>query len=232
MAGPCDTCHAGCCRSYHLFITAFDAFRVARDLGVTVGEFATMTVFDAADAVRYEEEYTALRFTDQPEDKRFFLALRRIDSALFPGTHKCYFLQEWRRENEAPERGEHPGRHTLGRCGIYSSRPMVCRTYPTSLHPTVPVGLINTPPPPQMPESQEAHTLCPEEWTAANFGVEPTRVIHNLAIRRFEREFYNQAVAEFNAENHPLPEYFPFMLRVYEHRFRDAPKPHAAKSSP
>jgi Fe-S-cluster containining protein len=229
--GPCDTCHAGCCRSYHLFITAFDAFRIARDLALPLNEFVTLLSFTAVEVKRYEDEYVPVRFSDRAEDRRFLLALKRIESHLFPGTQKCIFLQEWRREREAPERGEHPGRHTLGRCGIYGSRPQVCRTYPTSLHPTLPLGLINTPPPAQVEKPHAIHTLCPEEWTAANFGVEPTAVLHTLAVSRFEKEFYNRAIREWNERPQPLAGFFPFMMRVYENRFRTVPRPPSGTDS-
>jgi hypothetical protein len=62
MAGICDTCHAGCCRSYHLFITAFDAFRISRDLGLPVGEFVTLLSFPVTDVKRYEGEFVPIRF--------------------------------------------------------------------------------------------------------------------------------------------------------------------------
>jgi Fe-S-cluster containining protein len=220
MPTPCDLCHAGCCRSYHLFITPFDAFRIALDLALPLNEFAFLTLFSAADAVRYEEEYTALRFADRAEDERFFLALKRIESLLFPGTLRCFFLMEWHRESQVSERGEHPGRHTVGRCGIYGSRPQVCSTYPAALHAKAPVGVIANPPPAHVLPGHPVHTLCPEEWAAEHFGPKPDALLHGLAARQFEREFYNAAVAEFNEAQLGVNDYFPFMQKVYEERLR------------
>jgi Fe-S-cluster containining protein len=230
MAGICDTCHAGCCRSYHLFVTAFDAFRISRDLGLPVGEFVTLLSFPTTDVKRYEGEFVPIRFGrgEGAEDTtRYLLALKKIESHLFPGTEKCYFLNEWKRDRPASGREGHPGKEYIGRCSIYGSRPMVCRTYPTSLHQNVAVGLITTPPPIDLASKHEVHKICPEEWTVEKFGVDPTVVLHNLAIAKYEREFYNQAVTEFNESGGALQEFFPFMSRVYEHRFRNAPRPEA-----
>ena len=67
MASMCDTCHAGCCRSYHIFITAFDAFSLSRDLGLPVGEFVTLLLFTTETVQRYTEDYVPIRFSGAPE---------------------------------------------------------------------------------------------------------------------------------------------------------------------
>lgn len=223
MPSICDTCHAGCCRSYHIFITAFDALRISKDVGLPVGEFITLLSFSQEAVKRYARDFVPIRLPKTDPEPRYLLALKKIDSHLFPGTPKCYFLNEWKRDRPAENREGHPGRDYIGRCSIYGSRPMICRTYPTSFHPQVAVGLITTPPPVDIAAKHEVHKICPEEWTVQNFGTEPTTVLHNLAISRYEREFYNQAVTEFNEGEHCVAEFFPFMARVYEQRFRQAP---------
>lgn len=222
MGRPCDTCHAGCCRSHYVFVTAYDALKIARELGMQVGDFATFMSFTVEEVTRYEPDNVPLRFADRPEDRRFLLALKRTDSALFPGTQRCWFLQEWHREQEAPERGTHPGRHTLGRCGIYGSRPNVCRVFPTQMHPALPVGVLHERPLTKVPD-HEVYAGCPEDWTVQKFGIEPDAALHTLAIHRLEREFYLQASREFNEAHLALTEFFPFMSRALAHRFRVAP---------
>jgi len=205
-----------------VFITAHDALRIGRELDMAVGDFATMMSFTTGEVSRYEQDHVPLRFADGPADRRFLLALKRTDSALFPGTQHCTFLQESKREVEAPERGEHPGRHTVGRCGIYKTRPFVCRVFPTALHASLPLGLIH--PWPLAAHGQTGPLAgCPEEWMVENFGTEPDTVLHTLAAHRFEREFYAQSSREFNEAHLPLSEFFPFMARVIAHRFRAAP---------
>ena len=223
MAGMCDTCHAGCCRGYNLFITAFDALRMSRDLSLPVGEFVTLMAFNIEQSKRYSANFEPIQLGGgEFAEKRFFLALKKIGSQLFPGTVKCYFLNEWTRERDAAGRDAHPGKKTVARCSIYGSRPMMCRTYPTSLHANVALGFISTPRPIDLASKHDIYTLCPEKWTAEAFSTDPTTVLHNLVINRFEMDFHNQAVREFNKQPRAAKDFFPFMARVYEHRFRTA----------
>jgi hypothetical protein len=163
---------------------------------------------------------------------RYLLALKKVDSQLFPGVPKCYFLGEWKRDRPAAGREGHPGKHFIGRCTIYGSRPMICRTFPTTFHPEVAVGMISTPRPVDLPGNHEGHRVCPEDWTVENFGTDSDTVLHNLAISRYEREFYHQAVTEFNEGEWGVPDFFPFMARVYERRFRNAAAPNVTSAPP
>ena len=225
MPGMCDTCHAGCCRGYNLLITAFDALRISHDLSLPVGEFSTVLSFTPEQARKMEKSFAPIRLADPGcEQRRFFLALKRIESRLVAGTVKCYFLNEWQREHDAPDREGHPGQRTVGRCSIYNSRPMMCRAYPTALHSDIALGFITTPRPIDLADHNPIYQLCPGKWTADQFSTDHTTVLHNLAIHNFEIEFYNSAIAEFNRSGKYLKEFFPFMARVYGNRFRTTPE--------
>lgn len=225
MAGMCDTCHAGCCRGYNLLITGYDALLMSRQLSLPLGEFCTLMGFRVEQAKRFENSYVPIRLADRGcEEKRYFLALKRIESQLVPGTVRCYFLNEWKREYPATEREGHPGKEVVARCSIYGSRPMMCRTYPTSLHRDVALGYVSTPRPIDLADKNPVYQLCPEKWTATDFSADPTAAVHNLAIHRYEQDFYNQAIAEFNKKPRTLAEFFPFLARIYENRFRTAPE--------
>ena len=224
MAAMCDTCHAGCCRGYNLLITAFDALRLSHDLSLPMGEFSTLLSLSVDQARRFEKNFIPVRLADPGcEQKRFFLALKRIESRLVPGTVKCYFLNEWQREHAAPDREGHAGQKVVARCSIYNSRPMMCRTYPTALHANVALGFITTPRPIDLSDKNPMYQLCPEKWTAESFSTDHTTVLHNLVINQFENDFYNQAVAEFNRKSRTARDFFPFMADVYKNRFRTAP---------
>lgn len=228
----CDTCHAGCCRGYNLLITGFDALRMSRDLSLPVGEFCTLLAFKYDVSKRFESNYVPIKLSEPGcEEKRFFLALKRIESPLVPGTVKCYFLNEWKRQHPAPNREDHTGKTIVARCSIYGSRPMMCRTYPTSLHQNVALGFISTPRPIEMAENNAMYQLCPEKWTADQFSTDATGVLHNLAIHRYEQDFYNQAIVEFNKKPHRLADFFPYLTRIYENRFRTAPGANAEKAA-
>ena len=220
MPGPCDSCHAGCCRSYHLFIHGFDALRLSQHLALPVGEFATLISFPESLAPQYQSEYVPLRFTDREPGIRFLLGLKRLESPLFPGSHRCLFLLEWSREHPATGRENHPGRDTVGRCGVYGSRPLVCQIYPTALHDTRPLAVINTPQPIAGKELHPVHALCGDDWTPQNFGSSPDETLHRLAIQKIERDFYNRLSEEINARGLETGEFIPFLTEAYGQRFR------------
>lgn len=221
MAGICDTCHAGCCRTYHLLITAYDALVIARDLGLPVGEFTTFLAANGENIKRIGGKHTPIKFADPgQEENRFFIALKRVNSALIPGTLKCYFLQEWQRQDVVAERGDHSGAKIIGRCGIYDSRPQMCKTYPAALHTEGALGFIATPPPTPLSDQNKIYEICPEKWTPEAFAQDPSKMLHTLVLTSYEVDFQSRAVAEWNAKPGLAKEFFPFMHRVYGIRFR------------
>lgn len=225
MASICDTCHAGCCRAYHLFITVYDALRISTDLGIPIGEFATMVSRSEEEAKKVGKGLRPLRFSD-PEfkDAYFYLALKRVESRLVPGTLRCYFLQEWERTTPLPTATDHPGSRIAGRCGIYTSRPLMCRTFPTFLHSNGKVAFINNPEPVRREGADPIYTLCPEEWTPGHFSTDSAEVLHNLVLRQYENEFQNGLIDEWNAAPGTLKDFFPHAIRCYQNRFRPVPK--------
>jgi Fe-S-cluster containining protein len=165
-----------------------------------------------------------LKFSDPGfEDTQFFIALKRVESRLIPGTLKCYFLQEWQRSEAVTARGEHPGSKLAARCGIYGSRPLMCRAYPSFLHEGA-LGYVTNPAPSELSKSHEIYTLCPEKWEAAAVGTDSTQVLHQLVLNRYEIDFQNKLVEEWNAAPRTLNEFFPFAVNCYGNRFRVVPE--------
>ena len=221
----CDTCHAGCCRAYNLLITVFDALQISRDLSLPIGEFVAMLPRDAAGAKRFGDLHRPLRFSDPGfEDTFFYIGLKQIESRLIPGTVRCHFLQEWPRAEVIPERGSHPGAKIAGRCGIYGSRPMMCRAYPSFLHKDGALGMVANPADTPMTQANEIYTLCPDKWTLASFGSDTTQVVHQLVLNRYEIDFQNKLIDEWNARPRSLKEFFPFAVACYSGRFRVIPE--------
>lgn len=220
----CDTCHAGCCRAYTLIITVFDALQISRDLSLPIGEFVTMIPHNAEKVKKMGDLHRPLRFSDPGfEDSFFYIALKRVESRLIPGTVKCYFLQEWQRSEPVAKRGQHPGATVAGRCGIYGSRPLMCRAYPSFLHKDA-LGFITNPKSPGLEKANAIYTLCPEKWEAASFGSDPSQIIHQLVLNRYEIEFQNKLIEEWNASPRPLKEFFPYAVACYGNRFRVVPE--------
>lgn len=221
----CDTCHAGCCRAYHLFITVFDALQISRDLSLPIGEFVTMVPQNEEGAKRLGNVHRPVRFSDPGfEDTYFYIALKRVESRLIPGSVKCYFLHEWQRSEPIATRGDHPGAKVAGRCGIYGSRPLMCRAYPSFLHPNGALGFITNPKPADLSKANPIYTLCPDKWDAQSFGSDATPVVHNLVLTRYETEFQNKLIEEWNLNPRPLKAFFPHAVACYANRFRLAPE--------
>lgn len=220
----CDTCHAGCCRAYNLIITVFDALQISRDLNLPIGEFVSMIPANAELAKKMGQLHRPLRFSDPGfEDTQFFIALKRVESRLVAGTLKCYFLQEWQRTEAVPARGDHPGANIAARCGIYGSRPLMCRAYPSFLHNGA-LGFITNPAPSELQKTNPIYTLCPEKWESSSLGSDPAQVLHQLVLNRYEIEFQNKLIEEWNATPRTLKEFFPFAIGCYGNRFRVVPE--------
>jgi hypothetical protein len=86
------------------------------------------------------------------------------------------------------------------------------------------VGFINTPPATDLQKVHEIYKICPEKWTTQAFAQDPAKVLHTLVLSRYEMEFQNRAVAEWNAKPGLMKDFFPFMLAAYGNRFRLAPE--------
>jgi Fe-S-cluster containining protein len=221
----CDTCHAGCCRAYNLIITVHDALLIARDLSLPISEFVSMIPQNESVMKRMGDLHVPVRFSDPGyEDTYFFIGLKRVDSRLTPGSPKCYFLQEWERSQPVAERGAHPGAKIAARCGIYTSRPLMCRTYPSFLHPEGTLGFVSDPAPIKATVPHAMFTLCPEKWTPQAFSPEPDRALHTLVLNKYEIDFQNALIREWNKNLRPLKEFFPYAAQCYANRFRIAPQ--------
>lgn len=139
-----------------------------------------------------EKEPRPEAFLLEAEEQWFSLALDK--KGVFALKKPCVFLMELPGNND--------------RCGIYADRPVVCQSYPMSLW----SGVV----------TQRRNTLCPpDSWPLA-------QVMHPSWRTTLQRlcmhvDIYGEVVARWNARvmSHPgvtfsLPEYFSYLLNVYE----------------
>src|SRR5690349_20889324 len=107
----CESCHAGCCRSFAVPVTGADILRIERELGLNFWDFACRW----ADPNNRIAKSLAphFHFADEPATP-FTVCLRHEVSAIFAGATKCRFLMK------CPPDAEHP--LGLARCSIYNSR--------------------------------------------------------------------------------------------------------------
>jgi len=203
---PCENCHAGCCRSFAIPVTGADLLRIERDLSLSFWEIACRWA-DAEGQIagRYVPHFF---FADEPETP-FAICLKQTESSVFPQTRRCQFLQE------TPPDTQHP--LGQGRCGIYASRPMACRVFPTRFSNTGPLVVLNHVPQRVLPtEDGPIYNLCGRPWEAAD--IDPIQGLQDLVIAKFEAEFYQQVAAAWNQHRWEWDIFPAFLQATYEQR--------------
>lgn len=202
---PCQSCHAGCCRSFAVPLTGADIIRMERALDLSFWDF----VCRWADPFgRIAREYAPhFHFSDEPETP-FVLCLMHEKSEQFPGTTKCRFLQE------GPPDDEHP--LGTGRCGIYEHRPAACRAFPAKLNETGELALITDVPERGRPGNEPAYQLCPRPWEPSDF--DPIDTLQDLVVAKYEMQFFHQLADIWNRVPRPWEVFPEFLHLVYSGR--------------
>lgn len=203
---PCQSCHAGCCRTFAVPVTGADILRIERSLKMDFWDFACRWADPQGEIARkYAPQF---HFADEPETP-FVICLSQASSHFFPKTRKCRFLTEG-----APD-AEHP----LGqaRCGIYNSRPGACRAFPTRLNVEGDLAIIYDVPSPRKPdEKPHVNDLCARQWEPADFDHLDT--LQDLALTQFEMKFFHQIAAIWNRVPRDWNVFPDFLRLVYANR--------------
>lgn len=105
---PCVACPGHCCFRNLINVTGYDAWVIARELGIKPTDFLAFARL---------EEPTPYNFKLDGSGRTFYLVLNMNE--LEDGTRRCSFALDLPRH--------------LVRCGIYSFRPIACRAYPLIL---------------------------------------------------------------------------------------------------
>lgn len=202
---PCQTCHAGCCRSFAVPVTGADILRIERDLGLCFWDFACRWA-DPHDIIA-RNSAPHFHFSDEPQT-RFVICLMHAKSEFLSGTTKCRFLTEG-----APD-AEHP--IGMARCGIYASRPATCRTFPTKLNDTGDLTIIHDVPERGRTQDHPAYHLCPRQWEPSD--LDPLDSMQNLVVARSEMIFFTQVSQVWNLCPRPWSLFPEFLRLVYARR--------------
>lgn len=110
MSIPCLACAAPCCRHYHVGITIYDAYRLARALSLPLGDFCALEWLEGGG-----DGYDILLDAPNAGHRLHCLSLRKVREPGPEGALRCVFLLDL---------------GSRGRCGAYHARPEVCRAYP------------------------------------------------------------------------------------------------------
>jgi Fe-S-cluster containining protein len=224
---PCETCHAGCCRSFAVPVSGADILQIQRDLGLSFWKFACRWADPQGNIARNYAPH--FHFEDEPETP-FVVCLLHEESQFLPGTSKCRFLME-----SPPDAG-----HPLGvaRCGIYHSRPSACRAFPTKLNRSGELAVIYDVPERGRQEEGDAYQLCPRQWEPDD--LDPVRTIQELVVAKYEMNFFHQIAAVWNREPRPWQLFPEFLNMLYAERIQleddtlrtTIPLPHPAQPLP
>ncbi|MDX1917640.1 MAG: hypothetical protein SFT81_00650 [Candidatus Caenarcaniphilales bacterium] len=228
MSSICDSCHAGCCRVYRLIITIYDFLDLVNHVGLN----------EAVNGVNFEpspfnENYSSNRnmmfpfIFDDPDrkGKMFSLALKRVESKLFPGTLKCHFLTEGEREQivinpELPNHEEHLGSRFYGRCSVYEGRPTMCRTYPIAFNPNLQRSFIQKREDNPKAADDKVLKICPKPTVGlADFGITDQKTMlrkNDEALLNHARTLaHNESVLRWNSQpEREIKNVVPYMLNV------------------
>ena len=203
--GPCDGCHAGCCRSLAVPVTGADLLRIERDRGIAL-EDSLCRWADPEDRVG-RGIAPHFHFADDASVP-YVIGLRHVASETHSGTTRCEFLIE-----EPPSADAPLGR---ARCGIHESRPLACRTFPAKFNTTGELTILSEPPRSGREEEHPVYGLCPRPWRAED--VDPLELPGDLARTRFERDFFWSVSRLWNEAAGGFEEFPGFLRWVYGNR--------------
>lgn len=207
--GLCDSCHAGCCRSFAVPVTGADILRIANDQGLSFWDFACRWADPQGQISRSLVPH--FHFADEPATP-FTICLRHVPSTIFRNVTKCQFLEE------TPADAEHP----LGtaRCSIYQSRPSACRTFPTKLSDKGDLVVIYDIPKSGREEKHPAYELCPRPWQPSD--VDPVQAASDLVVAKYEMNFFRHVAEVWNRRPQPWDIFPDFVRLVYSERVQRA----------
>jgi Fe-S-cluster containining protein len=140
----------------------------------------------------------------------YFLALKRVDSEIFPGTQKCHFLTESKRteplvNNNLPNHSRHPGSRYSSECSIMGNRPLACTTYPLIYNFQSQTMLLKRREDfPQM-EQHEAYKLCPkDDLLFRDFGKNSPKEIASMRddmhLAVIRNQMHNEIATRWNSQ--------------------------------
>lgn len=205
----CESCHAGCCRSFAVPVTGADILRIENELGLSFWDFACRWADPHGRIAKNLVPH--FHFADEPETP-FTICLQHTQSAVFAGATKCQFLVE------NPPDAEH--RLGTASCGIYKSRPSACRTFPTKLSDKGDLVVLYDIPKSGREDKSPAYELCPRPWEPSD--IDPVQAASDLVVAKYEMTFFHHVAQVWNRRPQPWDIFPDFVRLVYAERVQRA----------
>lgn len=205
MGSPCESCHAGCCRSFAAPISGADIIKIEQSYDLSFWDFACRWADPQGTIAKNVAPH--FHFSDDL-DTPFVICLAHETSQQFPGTTKCGFLVE----------GEADASHEIGKahCRVYENRPMTCRNFPMKLNETGDLAILYDVPKPGRDGGHRAYDLCPEPLQPSDF--DPIQSVQELVISKYEMQFFQQVADIWNRTPGEWKIFPDFLHLVYAER--------------
>jgi Fe-S-cluster containining protein len=202
---PCESCHAGCCRSFAVPIHGADIIAIERRYGLSFWDFVCR--WADPDGKIAHGRVPHFFFPDAP-DVPFVLCLIQSESLFLTGTMKCRFLVE------CPPDDDHP--FGQARCGIYGVRPSACRVFPTKFNPSSDLVILCNIPTSPREDKNPVYDLCPREWTVNE--IDPIQSMQDLVVTKYEYAYFTEIARAWNNSPRSWRSFPDFLHLVYSHR--------------
>lgn len=218
--GICDSCHAGCCRTFAVPVTGADIVAIKRRLNLPYEEFIRRVPDHSGRLANGAVPHFA--FDDTPA-MPYVICLSQVPSLFHAQSNKCRFLIECAPDEEFP----------LGRarCGAYGVRPSACRVFPTKFNATGDLAVVVDIPERLRQNPNPAYTLCPRPWQPED--VDPIQAVQDLAVIKYELAFFWQVAESWNRSPKSWSAFPHFLEIVYSKRVtREQPAPTVEADQP
>jgi Fe-S-cluster containining protein len=209
---PCESCHAGCCRSFAVPVSGADILGIERQLGLNFWQFVCRWADPRGTIAR--DHAPQFHFEDEPETP-FVICLLQSESAFMSGTQKCRFLVEC----------EPDGHHPLGqaRCGIYRQRPATCRAFPAKMDEDGQLAVLYEVPANGRADDNPLYSLCSRPWTPDD--LDPLQTPQDLVVAAYEMAFFHRLAQIWNRSPRSWQIFPEFLRLVYAQRIVSESRP-------
>lgn len=212
--GVCSICHGGCCRRYYIDLTGYDMINISNTLELEIPIFTQLLAVKDEDAENLKKDAALFKFLDDEQKRYYRFCLKQTKSTIIPETLKCMFLQEW----DGKSLGHEELNDVIGRCGIYGPRPYTCAIYPAKLDATGIFGYVPDPHKNCERKKTAAYNVCPRPIVDKDFGSDTEVTTKNLALHKFEMDFFKAFAKHWNQNPGYLSDFFTHLKEVYSKR--------------
>ncbi|HSA06069.1 MAG TPA: YkgJ family cysteine cluster protein [Candidatus Gastranaerophilales bacterium] len=212
----CKTCHGGCCRRYNIDIWGSDIIRICETLKVDINFFTDVIPVSEENAKILMGKEAVFIFTDTGKQQHYRLILKSNESKFYPGASKCMFLQEWSADLLKSE--ELSG--IIGRCGIYSCRPIACRAYPAKYDYQEKDVIIRDPflvleKEHKTASDNSAYKICARALTSDDYNNFKESYFADAITYYHEKEFFIKTAEKWNKNPDVSDNFYKFILNEY-----------------